>query len=220
MSQTIEKEAEISIYLIIHQAIRRNLSLLEQHSREQVAPEISKVQKIAGWWHMLWDIIEHHHLNEDNIAFPDYAKRGPEIAGQLDGLTGDHHVLDDLVIQIGGFLKLAQVPGPNRLEPYRQYIETLAKFNHLMFDHLGREETIVLRAEAVYYTPEQLEALHTSIMKATTMKVMSLEAPFLFYGADPELEKIFMNKVPLFLKVIYKLSWKGKFRRIMAAYQA
>ncbi len=220
MTQTVEKDLEMNGYILLHRAIERNLRLLEQHSRDQNNPSTGKVHKILDWWKMVWEVVEQHHLVEDKMAFPAYFERDPGLRAQMDSLTADHHVLDDLVVQIEGFLELAQQPGAHREAAYRQYIETLDKFNTLMFAHLSREEGIVLKAEETLFTPEEVEALSMKIMKSTPMKVMAVEAPFIFHGADPAIEKKFIKTVPLFLKLIYKLSWKGKYLKRLAGYMA
>ena len=220
MTQTVEKNEELTGYILIHRAIERNLRLLEEHSQAQVNPSISKVKKVSDWWNLLWEIIETHHLVEDNTAFPAYFQRDPRIKDQMDSLTADHHVLDDLVVQIKSCLEVAQQPGDHREGVYRQYLDTLGKFNSLMFAHLTREEGFVLPTEAALFSHEESVALEQSIIKNTPMKVLALEAPFMFYRVDPAIENDFLKKVPLFLKVIYKLSWKGKFAKRLAGYMA
>lgn len=221
MTQTINKNLEeTSGYILLHRAIERNLRLLEQHSSELSNPDISKVQKINQWWDEMWLIIEHHHVNEDKVVFPVFFERVPGLKEQMDGLTADHHVLDDLVVKMGGFLKLAQKVVPNREAAFRQFVDTLTTFNSLMFDHLKREEVIVLETEATYFTEEELEAMEAQIMKNTPMGVLALEAPFLFYGVPERVEKNFIKNSPLILRLIYRLSWKPKFMRKLAKYMA
>ena len=221
MTQTVEqKNVKLNGYLLIHRAIERNLQLLEQHSREQAQPSIEKAAKILAWWKMVWGIIEQHHLMEDNLTFPTYFERDPDLRSLMESLTADHHVLDDLVIQIEGFLKLAAQPNPNRQAAYNQYLETLARFNTLMQAHLNREEGIVLKTEERLFTPEEVEALTQKVMKSTPIKTLAVELPFIFSGADLAIEKQFQEVVPVFIKLLYKYSWRKNFLKRLAGFMA
>lgn len=219
-TQAVEKKIELNGYLLIHRAIERNLQMLEQHSREQAQPSIEKAAKIHAWWNLVWHIIEQHHLMEDNLTFPTYFERDPGLRSTMDSLTADHHVLDDLVIQIDGFLKLAEQPTAHRLGAYNQYLDTLNKFNTLMFAHLGREEGIVLKAEETLFTHAEVEALTQKVMKSTPMKMLAVELPFIFSGADPAIEKRFTEIVPVFMKYIYKFIWRKNYLKRLAGFMA
>ncbi|MBN9390092.1 MAG: hemerythrin domain-containing protein [Chloroflexi bacterium] len=219
MTQIAEKKEELTGYILIHRAIERNLRLLEEHSRAQANPSTAKVQKIGEWWNLMWEIIEVHHVTEDKVAFPAYFERDAQVKGQMDGLTADHHVLDELTVQIKSCLAAALQPH-QRQGAYYQYLDTLGRFNSLMFDHLHREEGIVLPTEASLFTREESAALEKRIIKNASMKMLALEGPFMFYRVDPVTEANFLKNLPLPIRLLYKFSWKGKYARRIAGYMA
>ena len=89
-----------------------------------------------------------------------------------------------------------------------------------MFAHLEREEGIVLHAEETLFTPAEAEALGQKVLKSTPMKMLAVELPFIFSGADPAIEQKFYEVVPAFIKYLYKLSWRKKFVKRLAGYMA
>lgn len=219
MTQTVDKKEELTGYILIHRAIERNLRHLEEHSRVQVNPSTEKIQKITEWWNLMWEIIEIHHLTEDKVVFPAYFQRDASVKGQMDNLTTDHHVLDDLTVQIKSCLAAALQP-QHRVGAYHQYLDTLGRFNSLMFDHLHREEGIVLPTEAALFTHEESAALEKQIIKNASFKMLALEGPFMFYRADPTVEATFLKNLPLPIRLLYKFSWKGKYHKRLAGYMA
>jgi NADPH:quinone reductase-like Zn-dependent oxidoreductase len=218
MTQTLDKKLEIEPYILIHRAIERSLYRLEANARQYTSPAIDRVEKISAWWETLWLLIEHHHINEDTIAFPEYMKRDPSLVVEFDSLTADHHVLDNLVEQIRNFLALAQQPGDRRLAAYRQFVDTLSTFNAKMMPHLEREEGIVLSAEARLMTEAELDELGQRIMKAMPKDVLALEIPWMVDGIAEDTRKALFKSAPLIMKVLYYLSWKGKYEKRMKSF--
>jgi len=99
--------------------------------------------------------LELHHPKEDDYLFRKLRERAPQLVAELDELERQHERDRQLVKELDALVN--QAPGDGAaLNDLERAVENYATF---IWDHLGREEGVVLPAAHRYLTPEDWQEI-------------------------------------------------------------
>lgn len=137
MTQIIEKPIFMIGNKLHYQKLERDLLRLAQASRTQTNPYVEQVGGIYQEWETLRETVEQLLAAETNSS-PAYFEQFGNQSDLLNPLAADHRTLAALIIQIEGYLEMAQHSGNDRLSAYKNYLKALDRFNSVMLAHIGR----------------------------------------------------------------------------------
>lgn len=136
---------DLGFYFAIHRKMRSDIAraavavatATEDDRSGRLAP---LARWVAGFTH---EVVEHHFV-EDRFFFPELRRRVPAVAGVLDDLDAEHHVLDDLLDRwptVTAALADRRRPfGPAHAEA----VEVTHGLADVLGPHLDREDADVL----------------------------------------------------------------------------
>lgn len=217
-----EKQFVLHGFLQIHKAIRKNLATYAEKASSLSNVTNEQIRKLRKNFYFNWQIIEDHHLNEDNRAFPSAAKRDPEFAKQMDSLIADHHEIDDLVQQIGDALDCAQISAAqsDRVMYFEQFQQLVNAMNEKMVYHLDREEAIVIPSVMEYFPVEEQMAMEAAILKNMPLEHHAIMVPWMLQALEVEERNAAFQALPLQFQQLYNTSWEKEYNNLTASFAA
>lgn len=215
-----EKRFVLEGYLLTHTAVRRHLTNFVKQAEQLKNVTAENAGKLQKWFQLYWKIVEEHHLAEDNTAFPVLAQRDPVFAEKLEQLTADHHLIDELVVQINGRLEQVQKTTENDQPEtaYQEFVQIAKRMQQEMFAHLDREEACFIPSVTEYLTPEEQMAAEEEIFKEMGFDHLALLFPWIFDTLQGEEYNHAYAGLPEPLKDMYDRAWRKQYAQITAAF--
>ena len=156
-------------------------------------------------------VMNAHHLTEDNIAFPYFRDKLPDVA--FDDWTYWHGKMDEILDEIN--LAVKKSDEKDELETELKEIENaLARLNDWWPDHIGPEkDEFISKADALIPVEEQLRLVRLFaeyLLKHT--EPLNLTIPFMLYNLSAEERAIFAKGIPAevtghLVPVVWKEQW-------------
>ena len=110
----------------------------------------------------------HHHQREERHLFARLRARGPALAAEFDELERQHvrdeALLDELSVRLAVLEDAAGLPA--RIAATRALEQAMARFAELHWEHMGREEAVVLPVARALLQPEDWAALNAVFLHA------------------------------------------------------
>lgn len=217
-----EKQFVLHGFLRIHKAILKNLANYAEKVNSLSNVSNQQVRNLRKSFYFNWEIIEDHHLNEDNRAFPSAAKRDPQFAQHMDALIADHHEIDDLVMQIGDALDRIQVSftPEDRTKYYEEFRQLVNTMNEKMADHIVREEAIVIPSIIEYFPVEEQRAMEAAILKYKPLEHHAIQLPWTLQALEAEERQAAFQALPPQLQQLYNTVWVKDYNNLIASFAA
>jgi hemerythrin-like domain-containing protein len=211
---------KMSGYLFIHKAMRQDALKLEAATERLLEMSADEVQKLAKWFEFFWEMVETHHVIEDDDMFPKISVRDTAFQPNSTQLTQDHRQLHDLVDEIQR--TLASFPtqsGQQRLSSAYWCKKMATDFRHNLSDHLDREEASVVPSVAKYFSLAEQVKMTNETLKLMPTKHLSLLVPWIFSALTEAEIKTALSEAPLPIRVMYRLSWRRKYEKFSAIFR-
>ena len=196
----------LASYALVHDAMTRDTGRLV-HTLDQ--PETHIDHRLLGrWFGRFAAEIVHHHQREDDIVFPALAQRCPGFAADAALLDGEHHELDKAMSAVATALA-----DPRRTDA----AEAAARLATVLVAHVEREEDATFARLAEHFSEEEYGAIEQQLMRATPLRLLSFEAPWVLEHLNADQRRAHLARVPGPLRLLYRLRFAPAYRRLDAA---
>ena len=215
MSKSNESNVAIS-FQNIHNIITRGLKVsIEsiQAALQQGFQDEGRREGFFNYTRALSSVLNAHHLSEDDIAFPYYRDKLPEVS--FDRLTYFHRVMMRVLDEVNAAVeKCAKNGGPgNGLMSLKA---PLIQLNEMWHPHIQFETSgFISKADALITVEEQLKLVGQ--MAEHDLKIAvphPLTVPFMLYNLPEEDRAVFSQGIPVevvqkFVPVTWKEQWES-----------
>jgi hemerythrin-like domain-containing protein len=208
-------------YLYVHRAMQADIANLEATSTRLTRMSKEDAAKLSKWFEFFWDMVEVHHVEEDNNFFPDITRRDPAFAPQMHMLSADHQHLHSMVDLVAKLLNRIQnsTDAEEREITGRQLTQLLKNFKESLNDHLAREENVVIASIADHFSLKEQKEMEQKTMKSMPRKHMALLVPWVASSMSAEEAAVAIKVIPLPLRIMYNLSWKKKYEKFTSVFR-
>ncbi|MEY9849122.1 hemerythrin domain-containing protein [Streptacidiphilus sp. MAP5-3] len=168
--------------LLAHRAMSRDLECLARAAAVLAErPDAARARALAKYADQLLHLIEHHHTGEDDVLWPELAKRGADPEA-LELMAAEHGELAELLQQTG---RAAADLTTDHSAALR--LSAAASDTHsLLTRHAADEEDQLLGRLAPHLTDEVWDALRKHMMKTQAPWALTFLPPWLAAVATPE----------------------------------
>ncbi len=198
----------------IHHVITRALEVSIERAREFAERGFQNGEEQAGFLtyvRALVNVLEGHHLTEDDVAFPYFRDKLPETPFAL--LIAQHQEMVPVLGEIKSAVERCEKEG--RVEAGLRSIEAgLIKVDSIWHPHIQIEqEHIVEKADAMLPVEEQIRLV--KLFGEYSQKHSGppfLAVPFMLYNLPPEERAVFAEAIPAevtnhLVPVVWKEQW-------------
>jgi len=187
----------------IHAAMRRDAARLPRVAASASSPE--ELAAVRRWFHLFQQMLVAHHEREDSLIWPELVRRDPTFAVAQHELLADHHELDDA-------LAAAQAA----LAGDGDVLATVQRLADVLVAHLAREEAAAFPRLLTCFTAEEWEGVERQILKATGLRHLAFEVPWLLDGLTPDELAEIEAGAPMLLRVLHRMAFQPRYQRIAA----
>lgn len=168
--------------LLAHRAMSRDLTCLSRAAAVLAErPDAAQARALAKYTDQLLHLIEHHHTGEDDVLWPELAKRGAD-AEALELMAAEHGELAGLLKQTA-----AAAADLTSDSSAAQRLSAAASDTHaLLARHAADEEDELLGRLAPHLTDEVWDALRKHMVKTQAPWAFTFLPPWLADVARPE----------------------------------
>jgi hemerythrin-like domain-containing protein len=213
MSETYRPNVARSL-LRIHMAITRALDVVIDRSRsfaEQGFADSSLQAGFVSYVNSLASFLNAHHLSEDELVFPYFREKMPEMP--FDLLMDQHKQMLQLLNEIEAAAH-AVAADAEASEPLYRLNQATSDLREMWRPHIGIEET--------YYVPEKMDALLDPEEQARLIKLFAqysqehlepdyLVVPFFLFNLPAQERELVSHEVPeIVTQQLVPVVWKEK----------
>jgi hypothetical protein len=175
-----------------------------------------RLRPLAAWAVGFGRELELHHTIEDTHYFPAMAERLPDVAAVLDRLSGDHHVVDEILDRwTAAATDLADPDVP--FEPAREEVLVMAvDLRDLLSRHLDVEDDLIVPRLRDAFTETELGELDERIKRSLPKKGLGFALPWNVAAMPDELRAEMLATAPWILRLLYRIH-APRFDRLVTA---
>ena len=203
-------------FRMIHNIITRALRVSIESIQEFSQPGFKKTVSLPGLYNYmqaLTSVLNAHHLTEDEIAFPYFRDKLPEVP--FDSLTKMHQVMVLVLDKINLALEKGEKDGQYETE-LGNLQNAMTRFTAMWHPHIKIEtDEFLSKADALIPVEEQLRLVGLFGQHGQKLAVPPfLTVPFMLYNLPPEDRTEFSRGMPLeviqhLVPVVWKNQWKS-----------
>jgi hemerythrin-like domain-containing protein len=124
--------------IAVHTIMRRGAELTADAFARRAAGEPVGIKALVGTARWLVAFVHHHHASEDEQFWPVLRERFPDAVAALDGLTAEHHALDE---ELKGLTRAVDALASGSAgDAAARGAAAAAKVRDLLLRHLDAEE--------------------------------------------------------------------------------
>ncbi|MFD7262423.1 hemerythrin domain-containing protein [Streptomyces sp. NPDC059874] len=158
----------------------------------------------AEWWHKFREVVEWHHISEDDVLWPGLRRRDADFDAQARELHEDHEELDAAMAAVSTAIA-------HRGE---DLVRAASTFEGVLRDHLRDEERIVFPVfdrlgERAYLAEER------KVVSSAPMRVMTYLQPWMFDGASRSSVAHVSETIPPPVRLIGATLLKRRYERTL-----
>jgi hemerythrin-like domain-containing protein len=196
---------ETAQMVVVHKALRRELSLLPRVVSAVAAGDRSRSARIERHARLVLTFLREHHDSEDRLVWPVLRSRAP-LTGLLIGtVEAQHRLIADLSVDCQPeFMSWSQTGDPGRRN---RIVERLADLERVLLRNLDLEERDVFPAIHEYLSAQEWAELHR---QAITQVASGLRPPLMLAGivledATPREGAWFMTMMPWPRRLLWRV---------------
>lgn len=198
----------------IHSVITRGLDVSIEHSQsfaQEGYPDASTREGFVSYVQTLVPVLHAHHLTEDDLAFPYFREKLPDVP--FDLLTAQHREMQPILDEIKAAIEEVAADA-QASESLNDLNRALIKMAEIWHPHIQREEDhlSVEKADALLDIEEHISlgkmfAEHNQEHSGPDYLVV----PFLLYNLSAE-DRAIMSQVmpPIVTQQLVPIAWKEK----------
>lgn len=206
---------ELEAFVAVHDAIRRDLQALSDTVWALDVDADNSGHRLFAWFRSFWSLVEHHHQNEEQIAFP--LLRQKTAAFDASAFRAEHEALDASARHILDALQ-AYAVAPDRVERvvWRGALcVRITRFAERLTAHLDREDALFLPLARRHFNRDEMRAIERRTQRRTPLKVVGLHLPWVLAHAAPDEEERALSRLPLPWRLLYRWRWKKTYERLV-----
>ncbi len=209
---------DLTLYGIVHRALRRGADRLATATAELVErPDPARSAALQRWYRGYLAELHSHHEIEDQILFPEVARRAPEMHDHEARVDVEHHMLVECMDQLDRELRDA-TGRPRDRGVLRAAAATAHDLAVLMHAHLDHEDVHIIPLIASTLTGPEFDELEEQARKHGSLSTMAFAVPFLVESAEPDEMEHLLDTAGAPLRLLLLLT-RGRYaRRTRAAF--
>jgi hypothetical protein len=198
--------------VVIHRIFRRGFPELAALVRTVPPGDAARAAAIAPHLEFLIGGLHHHHAAEDAQLWPRLLERAPaEAHAVIEKMPADHHAIDTQVGQIRALLPTWRThPTADRMA------SAIDELDRVLVEHLDLEERAMLPLVAAHLTEADWSRLGEEAFEPFTNEEKLIATGQMIDVATPEEASVFMGRLPILIRLMWKLLGQGKYRRYIA----
>lgn len=221
MSSRPLNDQDLALFLLAHKSIRGDLGAIVHTAASMGPGDQPRAAQLVEWFTLLETLIHHHHTSEDTQLYPLLTRKDASFAEAEVRLEGDHRTLDPMLRAAhDGLASLAAATDDRFVAVRDELVRVLRPLQSHMDDHLEREEAAVVPRLLKYVSFADLKELEREMARGISYREMSMLLPWVASRASEHEWAMLNDVLPWPVKMLYRLSWKGRFDRLASALAA
>lgn len=195
---------------LIHGIFRKIFSQSEALVREADPADAHRVHLVESHLQELLQALHNHHEHEDILWWDRLKKRAPESTADVDRMIAAHQAVAEDIADAQSLLA-AWVKKPEEKEAL---IARLGQLKDRLFAHLADEEKSILPVASRVLSQKEWDEAHTIGQNEIPKDRLLVQIGYMLKCAPtPALRQLFLDALPGFVKLLYRLMGKKKFER-------
>jgi Hemerythrin HHE cation binding domain len=134
--------ADLAVLFAVHRAMRDDIRRLPQSCRRLVPEASTDITARQRWFAIYRRVLTAHHRSEDEVVFPEIARRVPGFEADRERLAGDHEALDAALDATARSLRELSAAGAAGWDAALEAVDARSgAINELLGEHLPLEES-------------------------------------------------------------------------------
>jgi hypothetical protein len=211
----MDNKPNIGVLMVrIHNAVTRGLAVSIERSADFIKngyPDAATQDGFITYARTLGNLINAHHLTEDNVVFPYLKTKLPK--APFDKLSADHKTMDSILKEVQIAVNMMSVQ-PQGGEPLKALNSAVTRISEIWHPHIAIELYNIYeakRTEDVMTTDEQIKLMTDAAMYSTKEGDPGYLIPFILYNLQADERAYMEHTLPApFLNELIPVVWKNK----------
>lgn len=221
MAQTALQDRDFEPYRLTHRAMNREVDAIATMVAEMPAQDRKTPRRLHEWLRFVERTLHHHHTAEDRFFFPALAEKSPDFHAVLAQLDAELAVLDPLMRRtMDGLAALAEAP-QRTWEAVRAQVRADAEeFRTLLRQHLAHEEAEVVERARQSLSRMDIDIFNRKAFARVPVGDMRTILPWMLDACGPDERARMYARLTLTSRVLYRLFWGPRYRKMRALHVA
>jgi hemerythrin-like domain-containing protein len=207
-------EQDFEQFRLVHRAMGREVDAIRRMAAAMAPLDRMRPKRMRDWMRFVERTFHHHHTVEDRWFFPMLAKKDPTFADALAKLDAEHIELDPLLKTTCDCLDaLSTVPDSEWEARRAELITVSTRFCEVLEHHLEHEENEVVPRAMAHLDREDMDGFNRRAMRAIPIQDTRLILPWLLESLSPDERERAIARMPLSMRLVFKLLWAPRFKR-------
>ena len=206
------------VLIAVHRAMRADAGRLITAVGALPIGDTQRATALGGAFAAVVGLIHDHHWTEDDVMYPFLLRRVAYFENEAIGLEDEHVELDAAMARINARFRLLahQLTPVLWRDTRRHLVDDAVAFNHVLVDHLDREEAAVVPAFESALSAEDHKALQKEESRLTTYRHMRTAVPWILANSTPDEQADLRATAPRLLGLVQDRVWGPQFVPLMA----
>jgi hemerythrin-like domain-containing protein len=206
-------DADLTIMLAAHAALRRDLALLAQAAAFADLPDPVRRASVQAGWELFKRQLHLHHTAEDAIVWPALRQRltrSEHAQSVLDAMEAEHQQIDPLLAAVDDAFGRA---GDGHQADVRALGDAADALATSLTGHLAHEERDGLPLIGLALTSAEWRGVGFAIVRKNGLSAGGEMFAWLADGADPDQAAAAIGTLPPPARLAYRAIWKPRYAR-------
>jgi Hemerythrin HHE cation binding domain len=206
-------DADLTIMLAAHAALRRDLALLAQAAASADLPDPGRRASVQAGWELFKRQLHLHHTAEDAIVWPALRQRltrSEHAQSVLDAMEAEHQQIDPLLAAVDDAFGRARDGHRADVRALGDVADALATS---LTGHLAHEERDGLPLIGLALTSAEWRGVGFAIVRKNGLSAGGEMFAWLADGADPDQAAAAIGTLPPPARLVYRAIWKPRYAR-------
>lgn len=206
-------EADLTIMLAAHYALRRDLASLARAARFAGLPDPARRHSVAAGWETFKRQLHLHHTAEDELVWPALRQRlahSDNAMSVLDEMEAEHALVDPLLATVEA--ALSGEPGTGA-PGGGDAVDAVDALTGTLTSHLTHEERDALPLIGAALTAREWRGVGVRIARANGLSAVSEMFPWMIDGAPGDQVRAALGQLPAPARMICRRVWKPRYAR-------
>jgi hypothetical protein len=206
-------DADLTIMLAAHAALRRDLALLAQAAAFADLPDPGRRASVQAGWELFKRQLHLHHTAEDAIVWPALRQRltrSEHAQSVLDAMEAEHQQIDPLLAAVDDAFGRARDGHRADVRALGDVADALATS---LTGHLAHEERDGLPLIGLALTSAEWRGVGFAIVRKNGLSAGGEMFAWLADGADPDQAAAAIGTLPPPARLVYRAIWKPRYAR-------
>jgi hypothetical protein len=206
-------DADLTIMLAAHAALRRDLAQLAQAAAFADLPDPGRRASVRAGWELFKRQLRLHHTAEDDVVWPALRERLPHsdhAHSVLDAMESEHQQIDPLLAAVDDAFARAEAGHRADARAIGDVTDALATS---LTGHLAHEERDGLPLISVALTSAEWRRVGFRIVRKNGLSAGGEMFAWLADGADRDQAVAAIGTLPPPARLAYRAIWKPRYNR-------